>query len=109
MQESVYWRDWQRTAATVGWGFVFATSRTDSSGLVWAAHLDSVEATILILPGCEDYILDIGLIRGVLPLKFLIDPTGEIFEFWGPRGEIAELETITREIDSVGRVYSRLP
>ena len=61
------------------------------------------------MPGCEDYIFDMDLIRGLLPLKFLIDSTGEIFEFWGPRGEIDEFRTMTREIDSVGKVYSQSP
>lgn len=81
LQESTYWREWRRTAETAGWEFVFATSQSDSAGLIWAARLDSVDAPVLVIPGCDNYVLELGLPRGVLPLKCLLDSAGSILEY----------------------------
>jgi hypothetical protein len=59
----------------------------------------------MVIPECEDYVLELGLARGLLPLKFLVDSAGRIVEFWDPKGDTAELEIMTREIDSVSRTY----
>jgi len=103
LQETPYWRDWQRSARKAGWGFVFGTSRADSAGLVWAAGLDSVEAPVLVLPGCEDSLQELGLPRGASPLKLLIDSTTFLHRLWNPVGDTAACRIMTEQIDSVSR------
>ena len=101
LQETPYWRDWQRSALGAGWGFLFATSQADSAGLVWAAKLDSVDAPVLVLPGCRDYLQELKLPRGTVPLKLLLDSTMNVRHLWNSATDTASCRIMTEQIDSV--------
>jgi hypothetical protein len=94
LSESVYWSDWQRHMIEAGNGFVFATSRADSAGLVYAAHLDSVDAPVLVLESYEQRIPRLTNWRAYAPFHLLTDSTGALLGVWLPafdRGESAQM------------------
>lgn len=101
LQETVWWDDWRETATEAGYGFVLVTSRADSAGLVWAAQLDSVDSPVLVMPDSEDYLLEVGIPRGLLPLKLLIDSTAHIHMLWNPFVDTAGCNWLMDQIDSV--------
>lgn len=94
LSESIYWLDWQRHMIVAGNGFVFATSRADSAGLVYAAHLDSVDAPVLVLESYEQRIPRLTNWRAYAPFHLLTDSTGALLGVWLPafdRGESAQM------------------
>ncbi len=101
LQETMWWDEWQETATEAGYGFVLVTSRADSAGLVWAAQLDSVDSPVLVMPGCEDYLLELGMPRGFAPLKLLIDSTAHIHQFWSPFVDTADCNRLMYQLDSL--------
>ena len=103
LQETVWWDDWQKTATEAGYGFVFGTSRADSAGLVWTAQLDSIDAPVLVVPGCEDYLLELGMPRGAVPLKLLVDSTAHIHQLWNPILDTAASNRLMYQLDSLSR------
>ena len=105
LQETPHWKDWQRWSLDAGWGFALATSRADSADLVFTAALDSVTAPVLVFPGCEDYIRELRVPVGVLPMKMALDRSGEIEHFWNPVGDSVSLRLLSHKIDSVISSY----
>jgi len=104
--ETPYWKDWQRRSQEAGWGFVMATSRTDSADLVITSSLDSVSAPVLVMPGSEEYVLDPGLPKGSMPMKLIVSPTGDIEHIWPPVKDTAACRIMTEQIDSVISNYA---
>ncbi len=102
-QETVWWREWQQVTDNAGCGFVFVTTRPDSAGLAWAAYLDSASAPILVLPSCERYLSEIGVIRGALPLKVLVNSTGAIRYLWAPILDTTASNQLMFVVDSIAR------
>ena len=99
--ETPYWKDWQRRSKGAGWGFVMVTSRADSADLALAAALDSVSAPVLVMPGCKDYLHELDLPKGYLPMKLIVTPAGEVEHIWTAVTDQAGCRTITAQIDSV--------
>ncbi len=65
-----------------GLGFVFVTTDIDSSGVVWAAHLEGVHAPVLVVDWYDDFFEELDLPPGLAPLHFLIDSTAAIHGGW---------------------------
>ena len=101
LSESIYWSDWQRHMIEHGNGFVFATSRADSAGLVYAAHLDSIDAPVLVLEAYEQRISRIGNWRGCAPFHLLADSTGNLIRVWLPASDQIESTLMLEAIDSL--------
>ncbi len=101
LSESVYWSDWQRHMIEAGNGFVFATSRADSAGLVYAAHLDSTDAPVLVLESYEERIPHQSLWRAYAPFHFLTDSTGALLGVWLPAFNRGESDQMIHAIDSL--------
>ena len=101
LSESIYWSDWQRHMIENGNGFVFATSRADSAGLVYAAHLDSVDAPVLVLESYEQRIPHQSNWRAYAPFHFLTDSTGALLGVWLPAFNRGESDQMLHAIDSL--------
>ncbi len=63
-------------------GFVFVTTDIDSAGVVWAAHLEGVEAPVLVVDWYDRFFDELGLPPGVAPLHFLVDSTADVRRAW---------------------------
>ena len=107
--ESTFWSDWQRHMIENGNGFVFATSRADSAGLVYAAHLDSVDAPVLVLESYEQRIPHQSNWRAYAPFHFLTDSTGALLGLWFPAFNQDKSAQMIYEIDSISCALSRNP
>ena len=103
LQEAELWKDWKGATIAAGGGFVFATSRADSVGLLWTMQLDSVEAPVLVLPGCERNLAELGTVNGVIPMKLLVDRTGEYHLVWFWAGEPEQSDRMMILVDSLCR------
>ena len=101
LSESIYWADWQWHMIEAGNGFVFATSRADSAGLVYAAHLDSVDAPVLVLESYEQRIPHQSNWRAYAPFHFLTDSTGALLGTWLPAFDRGESDQMIYAIDSL--------
>ncbi len=82
LYESIFWAQWQRRMLDSGNGFIFATSREDSAGLIYAAHLDSVDAPVLVLESYADRISRPADWRVYGPFHLLSDSTGRLIGMW---------------------------
>ncbi len=107
LTETVWWRLWQQSTANSGCGFLFATSRADSTDVVIAVRLDSVYAPVCVLPNCPDTVLALGIPRGYLPLKLLVDRTGAVRRWWSPVIDSAYGARMMRAVDSLTRIEGR--
>lgn len=99
--ESIYWSDWQRHMIENGNGFVFATSRADSAGLVYAAHLDSADAPVLVLESYEKSISRINNWQGAAPFHILTDSAGSVIRVWLAAFDQNESDLLLEAIDSL--------
>jgi len=107
LRETVLWKDWKETTIAAGGGFAFATSRADSVGLLWTMQLDSVEAPVLVLPGCERNLAELGVVDGVIPMKLLVNRNGGIHFVSSRAGEPEQSERLMALVDSLCRVETR--
>ncbi len=105
LQETVCWSDWRDHAHRLGLGFVYATSRADSFDVAYAAMLDSASAPVLLVPGCEDYVLELGIPRGGLPLKVLVDSAGKMVEAWNPIADTSLCASLMLALDSLDGLH----
>lgn len=101
LSESIYWSDWRRHMIENGNGFVFATSRADSAGVVYAAHLDSADAPVLVIESYEERDVQLSNWRAFAPFHFLADSTGELIRMWVPASNQAESDLLLKQIDSL--------
>lgn len=81
LAESKFWNDWQKATFEAGIGFVVATSKADSGDVAIALALQHLDAPVLVLPSCPDTVLGLGIPRGYLPLKLLVERSGRI-RYW---------------------------
>lgn len=63
--------------------------------------LDSASAPVVLVPGCEDYVLELGIPRGGLPLKVLVDSAGKMVEAWNPVVDTSLCPSLTLAMDSI--------
>jgi hypothetical protein len=101
LQETVCWSDWRDHAYQLGLGFVYVTSRADSFDVAYAAMLDSASAPVLVAPGCEKYVSELGIPRGGLPLKLMIDSAGTIVKAWDPVTDTSLCRVLMAVVDSL--------
>ncbi len=101
LQETVCWSDWRDHAYQLGIGFVYVTSRADSFDVAYAAMLDSALAPVLVAPGCEEYLLELGIPRGGLPLKVLVDSAGTVVKAWDPISDTTMCPSLMLALDSL--------
>lgn len=101
LSESIYWSDWQRHMIENGNGFVFSTSRADSAGVVYAAHLDSVDAPVLVLESYEQRAIQPSNWRAFAPFHLLADSTGGLIRAWLTAFDQNESDLLLETIDSL--------
>jgi len=101
VSESIYWSQWRDHMVVNGYGFVFATSRLDSAGLAYAAHLDSADAPVLVLESYDKRLPDKSIWRAYAPFHFLIDSTGALLGAWQPAFSREESDRQMYTIDSL--------
>lgn len=99
--ESIYWSDWQRHMIENGNGFVFATSRADSAGLVYAAHLDSADAPVLVIESYEERAIQPSNWRAFAPFHILTDSAGNVIRVWLAAFDQNESDLLLEAIDSL--------
>lgn len=100
MIETKWWSDWHRRMTEKNVGLVFATSRADSAGLVYAAKLESVDAPVLTLSLYEQRFEEISIPRNITPLHFLVDSTAVLRRMWPPIYNTGEDSSMMSTIDS---------
>ncbi|MFQ5453248.1 MAG: hypothetical protein ACE5D6_03575 [Candidatus Zixiibacteriota bacterium] len=99
--ETVWWSDWQQHMIENGNGFVFITSDVDSAGLVFTAHLDNVDAPILVYPEREKYLSDLWSPFHSIPLKLLLDSTATVKGMWLSITDSTYSNKLLDKIDSI--------
>ena len=99
--ETKWWRVWQNFMRDSECGFVFATSRVDSTDIVVAAQLDSVDAPVLVIPGFDNSLKDLKIPNGGMPLKLIVNSTGEIKSAWAPIRTSEANGTMLTKLDSL--------
>ena len=101
LTETRWWPDWQRMMHKNGCGFVFATSRRDSSEMVTALEFENLDAPILVLPGSEQYVWEPDSPFRSMSLKLLADSSDVIHRGWLSVVDSASNDRMVSTIDSL--------
>jgi hypothetical protein len=79
LEETEYWPLWQEYMLNHGYDFVFITSHSDSSDLVYAVALENMTAPVLVLPGCEERVSDLWFHQSMILKLIYNSETGTYY------------------------------